>query len=62
MAAPIVKLERKYDLARETLGELWDEIISLREEVKAWEAAADEWQCGTPEQLKERICGLPETY
>lgn len=31
-------------------------------EIKAWKDAADEWDCYTPEELKERIFSLPAMY
>lgn len=38
------------------------EIRQLRGEIAAWKDAADNWDCSTPEELKERIFGLPDIY
>ena len=37
MSAPQVDLERKFDRAREAIDEMWDEIVSLRQELEAAE-------------------------
>ncbi len=37
-------------------------IESLDIQITEWKSAAGEWNCGTPEELRQRINQLPETY
>ena len=37
-------------------------LLEAEREILAWEKAAEQWDCSTPEELKDRIAGLPETY
>ena len=37
-------------------------IDELEAEIAAWKAAAGEWDCSTPAELKERIFSLPYIY
>lgn len=37
-------------------------IEDLDSQITDWSSAAKEWNCSTPEELRNRISQLPETY